>query len=284
MTTVRIHKLLAKRGVASRREAERMVLEGRVTVNGETIVHPGHAVDPKTDRICVDEDPIPEQPRTVYYLLHKPRGVITSRRDPQGRKGVLDLVTQLPERVEPVGRLDINTSGALLLTNDGDLAHKLTHPRSEIPKRYHVKVWRTPTPKTLERIRKGIHLEDGRTSPCKIRVIESTDTENAWLEITVTEGRNRLIRRMLEAVNHPVSKLRRVSFATISLRGLESGELRPLSGDEVQRLRDIAVGIRPKKAGHNQRNRSGFAKAKPKPKGKPLSKKKSSRQRNRNGR
>ena len=199
----------------------------------------------------------------MYFLLYKPRDYITTRDDPEERKSVLDLVAGLPVRVEPVGRLDINTEGALLFTNDGDLAHKLTHPSSQVPKRYLAKVWKVPSEKTLERLRRGVVLDDGRTAPAKVRVAEVTDTGNAWVEITVTEGRNRLIRRMLEAVGHPVSKLRRESFATVSLRTLERGQLRPLTADEVARLRDIAAGIDPMRAGHSSRYRAGFARPKP---------------------
>jgi len=210
----------------------------------------------------------------VYLMLNKPRGYIASRNDPEGRKQIIDLVHDQPTRVESVGRLDINTTGAILLTNDGDLANKLTHPSSEVPKRYAVKVWRTPTEKTLNRIRRGITLEDGKTRPCKVRVVEQTGNDNAWIEITVTEGRNRLIRRLFEQVGHPVSKLRRESFATVSLRGLNLGEYRSLSQAEISRLRDIASGLRPESAGNTKQYKKGFARPKPKRKGTPLSKKK----------
>jgi len=259
----RISKVIARSGLASRREAEGLVEEGRVQVNGEVIHHPGHPVRPD-DRILVDDNPLPQPARYVYYLLNKPRGVITGRNDPEERKSVFDLLSSISERVEPVGRLDMDTEGVLLLTNDGDLAHKLTHPSMHVPKRYMVKVWREPDEKTLNRLRSGIRLEDGRTAPCKIRVTERTDSGNAWLEVTVTEGRNRLIRRMLEHVNHPVSKLRRESFATISARNCERGHVRKLTGEELRRLREIAEGVNPNKAGQKSRYKKGFAKPKPK--------------------
>lgn len=274
MSTERIQKIIARSGVASRREAEQLVMEGRVKVNGEVIYQPGYPVDPETDVIKIDDDPLPAAPEPIYLLLNKPRGYITSRRDPEGRKEVLSLVSHLGVRVETVGRLDINTTGALLLTNDGDLANRLTHPKGKIPKRYQVKVWKTPTDKTLNRVRRGIYLEDGRTQPCKVRLMDQTEGENAWLEITVTEGRNRLIRRIFEKVNHPVSKLRRESFATISIRGMEPGQVRTLSRDEVQRLRDISVGKQPSNAGHGSRYGKGHARPKPKRTGTPLSRKK----------
>ena len=261
--TRRISKVIARSGLASRREAETMVEDGRVQVNGDVVHHPGHPVAPK-DHITVDGQPLPQPARHVYYLLNKPRGVITGRNDPEERKSVFDLIDGITERIEPVGRLDMDTEGVLLLTNDGDLAHKLTHPSMHVPKRYMVKVWREPDEKTLNRVRSGVRLEDGRTAPCKVRVVERTDSGNAWLEVTVTEGRNRLIRRIFEHVNHPVSKLRRESFATISARNCERGKLRKLTGEELSRLREIADGKDPKKAGKSGRYKKGFARPKPK--------------------
>ncbi|MEL6344334.1 MAG: pseudouridine synthase [Myxococcota bacterium] len=276
MKTERIQKVIARTGVASRREAEQMVIDGRVQVNGEVIYRPGHPVNPHEDLIKVDDKPLPPPEERVYLLLNKPRGYVTTRHDPEERKTVIELVEDLRVRVEPVGRLDMNTSGALLMTNDGDLAHALTHPSTEAPKRYLVKVWKTPSDKTLNRIRRGVTLEDGRTAPCKLRVIDQTDSENAWIEITVTEGRNRLIRRIFEKVGHPVSKLRRESFATISIRGMEPGQLRPLTGPEIQRLHEIVDGCDPAEAGHGSRYKKGYARPKPKRKGTPLSKKRAS--------
>ncbi len=265
--TQRISKIIARSGVASRREAETLVESGKVRVNGKVVHHPGHPVS-KGDMIEVNGQVIPVAPSHVYILLNKPRGTITGRNDPEGRPTVLDLVTQLQTRVEPVGRLDMDTEGMLLLTNDGELAHKLTHPSTGVPKRYLAKVWRTPDEKTLKRIRNGIVLDDGRTHPCKARVVETTDSGNAWVEVTVTEGRNRLIRRMFEAVNHPVSKLRRESFATIADRSLTRGTFRVLTPAEVRRLHEIASGVDPQEAGGGGKYKKGYARPKPKnPKG-----------------
>ncbi|RME26032.1 MAG: rRNA pseudouridine synthase [Deltaproteobacteria bacterium] len=276
---MRLARAIARAGLASRREAERWIVDGRVEVEGEIVRHPGTVVEPDAD-IRVDGKPLPPPPRRVILLLYKPKGTITTRDDPQGRKTVFDLV-DIPERVEPVGRLDYNTEGALLLTNDGDLAHALTHPSAKVPKRYLAKVWRTPDERTLERLRRGVKLEDGRTAPARVRVVQQTDNGNAWVELTVTEGRNLLIRRMMQAVNHPVSKLRRESFATISIRGMERGEIRELTAEEVARLEDIANGVPPRKAGHEFRYKKGYARPKPRP-NKPLSRKKAaSRKRNR---
>ena len=259
---MRLAKLLARRGVASRREAARLVEQGEVTVNGE-VATGVVLVDPETDHIRVGGRPLPPEPPKVYYVLYKPRGYITGRDDPEGRSSVLELVAHLPQRVEPVGRLDFDTEGALLFTNDGDLANALTHPRHEVPKRYLAKVYRTPDDRDLKQIERGVYLEDGRSAPAKVRVVETTDTQNAWVEVTVTEGRNRLIRRIFGTLGHPVSKLRRESFATISIRGMERGQVRALTGEEIQRLRDISAGVRPTRAG--QKKKKGFAKAKPRP-------------------
>lgn len=256
----RLAKVLAARGVASRREAEKLIERGLVEVEGEVVRHPGHPVDPECSRIFVDGKQVAAAPRKVYYLLNKPTGYIVSRSDPDGRRSVLELFPELPERVEPVGRLDINTEGALLLTNDGSLAHALTHPSREIPKRYLVKVWKEPSAHKLEQLEGGVHLEDGKTAPAKVRIVESTENGNTWLELTVTEGRNRLVRRMFAAIGHPVSKLKRISFATISTRELPVGSFRLLTADEVARLRELARGVNPQRAGQKKRSRkAGFA-------------------------
>ena len=258
---IRLAKLIARRGLASRRTAEEWIAAGRVVVNG-SVADGSEPVDPDTDEVRVDGRPLPPKPQLVVYAMYKPRGVITSRDDPDGRKSVFDLLDGIGSRIEAVGRLDFDTEGLLLLTNDGELAHALTHPTRHVPKRYLAKVYRTPDARDLATIERGVMLEDGRTQPAKARVVETTDTTNAWVEITVTEGRNRLIRRMLGTLGHPVSKLRRESFGTISLRGMERGDVRQLTVTEIQRLRDIAQGKAPARAG--KRRGAGFAKPKPK--------------------
>lgn len=260
----RLAKVMAARGIASRRAAEQMIADGKVTVNDQVVRHPGHPVDPEKDKIKIEGQSIKKAPRLVYYMLNKPKGYITGRDDPKGRPSVLDLLGPLPERVEPVGRLDFNTEGILLLTNDGPLAHKLTHPSTGVPKRYMAKIYRTPSASTLARIERGVMLEDGPTGPCKVRVVESTDAGNCWVEITVTEGRNRLVRRLFASLGHPVAKLRRESFATIALRDLELGQMRMLTADEVARLRELADGVAPGEAGKKARaSKVGFAKPDP---------------------
>ena len=271
--TDRLAKVMARHGVASRREAERMISDGMVTVNGEVVLHPGHPVDPTRDTIQVEGVGLPAAPPLVYYAAFKPRGLITTRDDPEGRPSVMTLVEHLPYRLEPVGRLDMDTEGLLLFTNDGDLAFALMHPSRQVPRRYLVKVWKTPTPDQLKRLERGIKLDDGFSGPARVRVLESTEAGNAWVEITVTEGRNRLVRRLFEAIGHPVAKLRRESFGTVALRGLDRGQVRPLTAEEVHRLRQVAEGADPREAQKGFKYQKGFARPKPAP-NKPLSKKK----------
>ena len=279
--TDRLARYIARSGLASRRAAERLVREGAATVNGTIERDPTTEIDLRSDLVRFQGRKVEGRRETIYYLLYKPRGTITSRDDPQGRPGVHDLLPKLGDRVESVGRLDFNTEGALLFTNDGDLAHRLTHPSYHIPRRYHAKVYRTPTEATLDKIRKGIRLDDGRTVPAMCRVLEATDTGNAWVEITVYEGRHHLIRRIFAALGHPVSKLRRESFATVSIRGMERGQARVLTPTELDRLRQLTA----EKGDTNRLRSSGGRKkgwAKPaadRDKGKPLSKAKQRQQR-----
>jgi pseudouridine synthase len=261
----RLAKVLAGRGVASRRKAEELIAKGQVEVNGMVVDDPAFGVDDSKDRIAVEGRILPPPPKKVYFLLNKPKGYIVSRDDPGGRKLVMELLPDLPARVEAVGRLDINTEGALLLTNDGSLAHAMTHPGSKIPKRYLAKIWKEPSEGKMLMLQHGVNLEDGKTAPAKVRIVESTDSGNTWVEITVTEGRNHLVRRMFAAIGHPVSKLKRVSFATLSVRDLPVGQYRALDAEEVARLKDLAAGVSPGDAkSHSQLRKSGFAKPDPK--------------------
>jgi 23S rRNA pseudouridine2605 synthase/16S rRNA pseudouridine516 synthase len=236
---VRLAKVLAEHGIASRRKAEEMIRAGSVSVNGRT-VRDVTLVDPETDTIAIDGKPLSVRPPRHYYLLNKPRGYITGRADVRGRKTVLDLAAGLPVRVEPVGRLDYDTEGALLLTNDGQLAHALTHPSKGVPKTYLAVVEGIPNGTVLKAVRSGIELDDGPTAPAKARFVGS-ERGNSILEITVTEGRNRLIRRMMRQLGHPVVELRRTRFGSISLEGLPLGELRPLAEEELAALRNLAA-------------------------------------------
>jgi pseudouridine synthase len=238
---VRLAKLLAQRGVAARRKAEDLIAAGEVTVNGET-VPVVTLVDPERDVITVSGKPLPPAQELRYYVLNKPTGYITSRNDPAQRPSVLDLCKDLPVRVEPVGRLDYDTSGALLLTNDGAVAHRLTHPSRRVPKTYVARVSGVPSRTAIRSLETGIDLEDGRTAPVRVRLLGRDGKGNARLELTVTEGRNRLIRRMLLKIGHPVQSLRRAEFAGTGVGRLGPGELRELSHAEVQYLKRL-VGL-----------------------------------------
>jgi len=230
----RLQKVLARAGLGSRRHCEELIEDGRVTVNGET-AGLGRRVDAEHDRIEVDGVPTGVRPGLVHYLLNKPRGVVTTASDPEGRAMVVDLVPSEP-RVFPVGRLDFDSEGLLLLTNDGDLAHRLTHPSFGIEKEYVAEVDGAPTRGTLRRLRDGIDLDDGPTVPARVSAVSP-----GVVRITIHEGRNRQVRRMFEAVGHPVRRLVRIRIGPLADRGLRPGSWRPLTLDEVRALERAAA-------------------------------------------
>jgi 23S rRNA pseudouridine2605 synthase len=225
---VRLNAYLARAGIASRRGADELIKAGRVAVNGE--LGQLNTFVGATDRVEVDGREVAPQ-RLAHLLLHKPAGVVTTARDPQGRPTVVELVPDEP-RVVPVGRLDVDTTGALLLTNDGPLAHRLAHPRYGVEKTYVAEVRGTPSPKVIQALEEGVDLEDGRTAPAKARLLTP-----GIVELTIHEGRNRQVKRMLEAVGHRVIRLHRIAYAGLTLEGLEPGQWRELEPSEVERLR-----------------------------------------------
>ncbi|HEU4963806.1 MAG TPA: pseudouridine synthase, partial [Bacilli bacterium] len=230
----RLQKVLAQAGVASRRKAEEIITAGRVKVNGVVVTELGTRVDPQQDRIEVDGKPITEESK-VYILLNKPRGVVTTASDPQGRKTVIDLFPDIEQRIYPVGRLDLDTAGLLLLTNDGELANALMHPSREINKVYRAWVKGRMNKDVIDQLEQGVELEDGMTAPAKAKILD-VEREETQFEITIHEGRNRQVRRMCEAVGHPIKSLMRVQLAFLKLGRLRYGEYRELTAEEVKRL------------------------------------------------
>jgi 23S rRNA pseudouridine2605 synthase len=235
----RLQKILAHAGVASRRKAEQMILDGRVQVNGEIVLELGKKVDPERDHITVDGERVRLE-NYVYYLFHKPLGVITSVSDPQGRKVVMDYFKKIPQRIYPVGRLDYNTSGLLLLTNDGELSHQLMHPSFHVQKGYLATVEGVPDELKLERLRKGIMLNDGLTSPAQVEKVSVTESrQRSRIRLTIYEGRKRQVRRMFKAIGHPVIELHRETYAFLTLAGLNIGEYRKLTQAEIEQLKGL---------------------------------------------
>ena len=235
----RLQKIISEAGIASRRKAEELIVGGRVTVNGKVVSELGTKVVRGRDTIAVDGKPLGIA-KKFYILLNKPKGVITSLHDPEGRQTVADYISDIPARLYPVGRLDYATEGLLLLTNDGNLTNGLLHPSQEIFKTYIAEVAGIPTEEKLDLLRAGIRLEDGQTAPARVRILErDEDKGRTQLEIIIHEGRNRQVRRMCEAIGHPVNKLKRVKFAFLTLEGVRRGKYRHLEREEVDRLREL---------------------------------------------
>ena len=239
MPAERLQKIIAAAGIASRRKAEEMITAGLVEVNGHTVTELGSKADPERDHIRVNGKLLRGAERHVYLLMNKPRGYVTTVRDPENRPTVMDLLRGVGARVYPVGRLDYGSEGLLLLTNDGELAHALMNAASHVAKTYLVKVAGTPNPEELARLREGVSIpaEHGkrvRTAPAIIRAIR--ESANPWYEVTLTEGKNRQIRRMFEEIGHHVEKIRRVRYGPLEL-DVQPGDFRKLSPEEVARLK-----------------------------------------------
>jgi 23S rRNA pseudouridine2605 synthase len=229
----RLQKVLARAGIGSRRACEELIAAGRVTVDGQP-ARLGQRVDPETDRVELDGVPVVTRSENVYYLLNKPGGVVTTAHDPEGRQTVVDLVPTEP-RVFPVGRLDWDTEGLLVLTNDGDLAQLVTHPSHGVEKTYLAEVVGSPSRDALRQLRTGVALDDGTTAPARVRLVARHGLRSA-LEITIHEGRNRQVRRMCEAVGHPVTRLVRTRIGPVKDERLAPGRWRPLSARDVRAL------------------------------------------------
>ena len=234
----RLQKILARCGVASRRAAEQMMRDGRVSVNGKMVTQPGVKADEARDEIRVDGGLISRDAVSrVYLMLNKPQGYVVTLKDPHDRPIVTDLLRDVPERVFPVGRLDYDSEGLLLMTNDGDFSYKVQHPAFKVPKTYMVKVQGNLTRGDIETIRKGAMLEDGTFKPVWAAV-EKSNRKSCWVEMTILEGRNRIIRRFFDSIHHPVARLIRTAIADLSLGDLQGGEYRYLQKKEVEILID----------------------------------------------
>lgn len=231
----RLQKIIAAAGVTSRRKAEDLIRQGRVAVNGRVVMELGSKADPGRDHIKVNGKLLGRERRPVYLLLHKPVGYVSTVSDPQNRPTVISLVREIEERVYPVGRLDYHSSGLLLLTNDGELAHFLMSPASAVPRTYHVKLGGQPKPEHLRKLEAGISLDGRRTAPARIRPLASGD--KPWYEITLVEGRYHQVRRMFERIGQPVIKLKRVRIAFLTDAGLVPGRFRHLTASEIRRLK-----------------------------------------------
>src|SRR5437016_10431205 len=247
MQVERLQKIIAHAGVASRREAESMIRDGRVTVNGRVVTELGSKADADRDHVKVDGKLITRAEPHRYILLYKPKEVMTTVEDPEGRRTVIDLIRGVRERIYPVGRLDFHSEGLILLTNDGDLAFKVSHPRHGSVKTYHVKVRGVPEERLVDKLQRGITIDGKRTLPCEIDRLRTTarnDEGNSWFAVKLREGRTQQIRKMFQAVGHPVAKLKRVAIGPISDPKLSAGEWRELSKQEVKLLATV---MEPKK-------------------------------------
>ena len=241
---IRVQKYLSESGVSSRREGEKLILCGRVKVNGK-VVSLGDTMDPLSDTVVVDGKKI-QREKKAYYLLYKPRGYVTTTKDPEGRKTVMDLLKNISGRVYPVGRLDYETEGLLIFTNDGALTNGLTHPRHHIRKVYKVRVRGSVKEEDVLFLREGVVLDDGyKTKPAEVYILEREET-STLLEVTIYEGRNRQVRKMFESIGHRVERLTRTGIGSIHIGKMKRGEIRPLTKTEVDKLRNFVHKI-PKK-------------------------------------
>jgi 23S rRNA pseudouridine2605 synthase len=273
MSAERLQKIIAAAGIASRRKAEELITAGRVSVNGSVVTELGAKADPEQDHIRVDGRPLRGAERKLYFLLNKPKGYVSTVSDPEGRPTVMQFVRNVRARLYPVGRLDFNSEGLLLLTNDGELMNRLTHASSHVPKTYLVKVSGRPNAEAIARLRSGVVLPaargprsangrtrrtpalDEKTAPARIRLVR--DAPNPWFEVTLTEGRYRQIHRMFEAIGHHVEKIKRVSYGPLEL-DIPPGQVRALTPAEVESLRAAAGLRRPSRPGLGGRTKLAY--------------------------
>jgi 23S rRNA pseudouridine2605 synthase len=237
MSQVRLQKLISQAGLASRRQAEKWIEEGKVLINGEPATL-GDRADLTVDKVVVNGSALAPAEEKITVLLNKPRGYVSTLNDPEGRRVVTDLVSDIPQRLFPIGRLDYNTEGLLLLTNDGDLAQHVSHPRYHVAKTYLVKARGAVTASIVRKLEQGVLLEDGKTAPAEIGNIRTSGL-NCWFELTIHEGKNRQVRRMCEAVGLSVSRLKRIRLGFLGLDGVETGHYRRLEKGEISRLRGM---------------------------------------------
>ncbi len=235
---IRLQKIIAQAGMASRRQAEQWITEGKVTVNGKVVTKLGSVADPVEDSIMVRRRAIPSIKDFVYIILNKPKGYLTAERDERGGRTVMDLLKRVKTRVFPVGRLDYNTDGLLLLTNDGALAEKLLAPKNKVPRSYRVKVRGIPDDKDLDRLRRGVPLDNRATGPVEVKIYRETG-KNCFLDMTLAEGKNRHIKKVCEKIGHPVIKLTRTGFGKLNLIDLPEGAYRFLTRQEVSSVRSM---------------------------------------------
>jgi 23S rRNA pseudouridine2605 synthase/16S rRNA pseudouridine516 synthase len=235
----RLQKYMARAGVASRRRCEQLIASGIVKVNGETVTHPGLLVDPSKTRVEINGEVLKETEEKVYLALYKPRNCVTTLHDPQGRRKITDLIKDIPHRLFPVGRLDYDSEGLLILTNDGQLTYLITHPSHRISKTYLVWIEGEPSNEELSIMAKGLLLADGWTSPATVG-LQKTTKHGSVLKITIHEGRKRQIRRMCDQIGHPVKRLKRISIGPLKIDGLKPGQYRFLAFEEIEQLKKMA--------------------------------------------
>lgn len=235
---VRLQKYLADCGIASRRKSEQLIIDGKIKVNGIIIQELGKKIDDKKDIIYYNDKKVIKDNKFIYIMLNKPRGCVTTVNDQFGRTTVMDYIKDIDERLYPIGRLDYDTSGLLLLTNDGDLAYKLTHPKHNIKKVYIAQICGTPTTEEIKKFESGLYIDNYKTSPAKIEIVKQ-DVKYTSVKIEIWEGRNRQVKKMCQAINHPVINLKRIAIANLSLKDLKKGDYRHLTKEEVYYIKNI---------------------------------------------